>query len=557
MTRGIGVGAALAALWTVGCGNGGRSSLAPQNVFPSRDALEAIASTPAPARKEARVLLAPSLVIDPSQTPESSPEEAMIASKHASLGLTPTRALRCAADQIARFYDAHTAFPDDRARAYVASVCGYHGAIISPSVIQAQKNDATDAQLQEVLAGGMAAPASMAGGQFGAASVLRDGRGTLVAVFAKPSADVEMTWDDARAHVTLRGVVKKPAQIISALVNKGETEVVTCARAPKVAPPAFELTCPVEPGEEPWVSVVARAHGAVLESAVAQTLLRRDPAAPFTLAPPAPSSAGGDGAPALLAAINARRAAAKLAPLAISPKQSDLNARLVPHFFGATAEVSERIALGLLAGWEVGGTIRDGGFYATSIGSATSGGAWTAFACEMPLGRHVLLDANMRSVAIGLGPGASALVSTYAFFDGVDHKADAHHVLVNLTEARVARGLPKPVPIAGLTYLARLAEKVRDGEAEPLAALDEALSAEANRAAQPLAGWVATALDLDGIELPAELLKPGPLTVGVEVTHAKMPDAAWGYYVVYFVVPREAPQRVAGAPGPRKSASAR
>jgi hypothetical protein len=52
-----------------------------------------------------------------------------------------------------------------------------------------------------------------------------------------------------------------------------------------------------------------------------------------------------------------------------------------------------------------------------------------------------------------------------------------------------------------------------------------------------LDGWALLTNDLDLVTFPPELLAPGPVAVGVEVTHFRPEGAAWGAYLIYLVTP--------------------
>ena len=97
----------------------------------------------------------------------------------------------------------------------------------------------------------------------------------------------------------------------------------------------------------------------------------------------------------LFSALNDVRKAAGVGPLTLEGKQSEVNQKLVPHFFEAAFsgrdEVVDLIGLGVLAGWDVNGLIRDGGVYSGIVTSTRSPARFLAYALESPLGRSILL----------------------------------------------------------------------------------------------------------------------------------------------------------------------
>lgn len=109
----------------------------------------------------------------------------------------------------------------------------------------------------------------------------------------------------------------------------------------------------------------------------------------------------------LLEALNAARAQAGAPPLALETNQSRTDERLVPHFFegmfNSQDAMVETVALGLLAGWDVGGMIRDGGIFSGVVTGSRNPGRWLTHSLESPLGRWVLLDPGMSRIAVGVG----------------------------------------------------------------------------------------------------------------------------------------------------------
>ncbi len=97
----------------------------------------------------------------------------------------------------------------------------------------------------------------------------------------------------------------------------------------------------------------------------------------------------------MLGQLNDVRHAAGLPPLALEPKQSQVNQRLAPHLYQASTdgntELQDRIGLGVLAGWDVEGVLRDGGVHSGSVTSTRSPGRYLSYTLESPFARFILL----------------------------------------------------------------------------------------------------------------------------------------------------------------------
>src|SRR5207237_948074 len=93
--------------------------------------------------------------------------------------------------------------------------------------------------------------------------------------------------------------------------------------------------------------------------------------------------------------LNRARARARLAPVTLSAAQSSENTRLAGTLFEATRTndhaTADRIALGLMAGWEIGAMIRGGNVYVERAAPTRDPRVWLAVALEHPMGRSFLL----------------------------------------------------------------------------------------------------------------------------------------------------------------------
>jgi hypothetical protein len=233
-----------------------------------------------------------------------------------------------------------------------------------------------------------------------------------------------------------------------------------------------------------------------------------------------------------------------MASLSLAAEQSFENTRLagtlIQSMVGGDDGVANRAAIGLMAGWDVKGLIRNGNFFVAAVGTSDAT-AWLDFALEHPIGRSSLLDPAMRQVAIGpaIPPGGGALgaaVTAYALFESDDHTADATRFFQRIAAARTARGLPAPVRVQGLGEMdAELTRVARQGEA-PMAAMQATMQVAVERTGEGVHGYTLETNDLDQVDVPAALLTPGPLRMMLGVTHHRAEGAAWGQYVVMVVI---------------------
>jgi hypothetical protein len=471
--------------------------------------------------------------------------------------LTPSSPLKCAAQELARFHAKNGAMPTESLRRFVAARCGAVTAGITPifwSVTSPTPHP--DAELAPMARDGFA---KRLGEKLGAGHHLlgvaaaRDGQRTsAVAVLARDEAKLEpgTLAVDASRHVTLRGAARGDFTEIGALINRGEVSTAPCTPDAQVKPPRFALTCELAPGDPfAWVEILGRKQGELLLHELAETVVNEGDrsAIAYTarhVGPRAPVAGGADFSRALLDGLNRVRTGAHMAPLALAPQQSIENTRLagtlIESMLSNDDAVSNRAAIGLMAGWDVQGLIRNGNFFLAAVGTSDAT-AWLDFALELPIGRSSLLDPAMRQVAIGpaIPPGGGALgaaVTAYALFETDDHAAEATRFFQRIAAARTARGLPAPARVQGLGEMdAELARVARAGAA-PMDALQATMQVAVARTGQGVHGYTLETNDLDQVDVPAALLTPGPLRMMIGVTHHRAEGAAWGQYVAMIVI---------------------
>jgi hypothetical protein len=468
-------------------------------------------------------------------------------------------AMRCAALETARFFVEKQGLPTESLRRFLVARCGgtspdtrvffyafTDAAALSDDALLAKSRGPVAEQLERLLKDGPPQVIGLAAyrskDRFAVAGLVGADPVTLEPVAPAP--------DDPR-RVVLRGTLRSPAADAVALVNQGDFGFASCAPDPGVHLPAFSFTCTLAPGDSyAWAQILVRRAGRVLDDAAADVILYGgDPARTEYRAGP---TAGDEVQPAgdfkarLVMAINAVRGRGGLAPLTVAAKQSDSDARVVGTMLDATFKHrgtdADRIALGMLAGWDVEGTIREGRLF---MGFAVEGhdpAAWVDFALERPFGRAALLDPAARRVAVApalpkSAGGVGAVVTTYSMFDSTDHDTDTEVLARRLVEARHALGRPLLTRLEHVRSLDEQSRRVLEGAVEPGAALNTAMQTLADQSAgSRVLGFLSEGNDLEHAPLPDVLLSAPAGKWAIAVTHHRVKGAAWGQYVIFWLL---------------------
>jgi hypothetical protein len=258
--------------------------------FPSRASLDELARQPVapPAGEERKTLAVDEWQPEEATVPAAAPAteaEALVKSiadaRFGSMELDPQ--LACTAGQVARFFAAHAAFPDQQLQAHIAGVCGatqptlglVAWATPSPTVAQSahhgQWYDAIKKQLTDAVPAGTH---EIAGAEYS------DGKTN---VFAAAAATSEVDWEsrtsvaNADGTLELSGSVRGSTGSIQGFSNAGAHGVRECRSDPRVAPPRFHVTCQLDPGDaSAWLDLEVLTPGRVLAKSVARVLVRRE-----------------------------------------------------------------------------------------------------------------------------------------------------------------------------------------------------------------------------------------------------------------------------------------
>ncbi|HLK38822.1 MAG TPA: hypothetical protein VKU41_18805 [Polyangiaceae bacterium] len=545
----------------------------PTTAFPAQNELASLPSLPAPPDAFAGSAVPvdgwdastpPAVQDDPAAYDDASAwgdlARSVALARHDRLRLSP--ALRCAATEVARFYVEQHGLPTESLRRFVVARCGGStpdslpvalSLTIPEGTTDAVAFEHTGPQLRQLV------EARIASGRWalGLATARRGTRFAAVALLGTDEVTLEATSRvaDASHRAIVRGRLRDPAAAAMGLINRGQFGTRVCESDASLAPPAFAVSCELDPGDKAaWAEIVVRREGHVLSHTVADLLLTSGDVAevqyrPRALGPPALVADAAGLTSALLDAINRTRVQAALRPLALATKQSAHNLRLAGTFIDASfkhrEDDADRIALGLVAGWEVDGTIRDGSLFVGMVAPTRDANVWLEFALERPVGRSVLLAPDVSRIAIGpaLPPGGAsalgAVVTTYALFESPNHEADAAKVLARVQGARAAASRAPLVPIDAGPDLREQSARILRGESEPFAALNVAMRSLVQRSRGVIHGFVVEANDLDVAPIPDAVLHAPAGRVAVSVTHHRVKGAAWGQYVILYLLERD------------------
>jgi hypothetical protein len=546
----------VACMGCVACG-GGSGLSRPVAVFPSKSDIESVMTDEAKPTASMTTVDVSSWTIKTSVPapnaayPAETPWDHYFVERVGTQGKL-SAALRCAATESARYYVEAGGYPDDGTRRYLAERCGstlptHQFGYMSGEVPDSVTDSALLTQYKKSLDELVAGQHIEASTELGLGVARAKGKVAVVMFSGRPSAELtNFVPVVAGTSVTLSGKVSPDAAFALALVNSGSSGVATCEPDRRVKLPHFGFTCPFAADDpQARIEIATRKPDRVLMDIEVAALVRHEDDAGLTYEPVVIGSdaVAADAVAfqtALFAELNEVRRAAGIAPFTLEPKQSQVNERLAPHLFVAStrgnSDLADRISLGVLAGWDVGGVIRDGGVYWGSITSTRSPSRYLSYALASPFARFILLDPQMTRVAVGasaLPPaGAMALLTTYSLFQTKDHTADENALFVELTKRRLARNRDAPHRVAREVALDTALARVATHTETTDVAMQEAMQRVVATEQRGVAGWVVETADLRQIPWPDSLLDPESLQVEIGVTHYKAPGGAWGQYAV-------------------------
>ncbi len=552
------------ALSTVAC-----AGAAQPGTFPTRDQLSKLTAAPPPANvfdKQAVDVDAFELVaplpdaVDGSAVNPEGPWQKLLTSTVASKpGLVvASTAMECAARQVAAFVAEKNALPAPPIVRFVASRCGvptatlglaYRSVEADEKVTEESLVDRWSPDVKKDLEGVLGAGNRAAGIAF-ARSAKRAAVAVVTASRVVHLSKVPLV--PASGKVILKGELLNPAESIRAVVTRGRFGFESCVKDVDLVLPQFQIECDVSP-DDPSARIEVAAFPAGRELGDTVIDMRVYPAGSAAQAytragtedKEAPLDPSTEGA-TLVARINAIRKEAGLAEVRLSVPQTHTAAKLAPYFFAAVSgklepTVADTVALGLLAGWEVEGAVREGHFTAMWLGHR----APTAFVqqtIDSPFGRETLLDPAASVIAVGSISDDTTLGAVFSTYSAIEttQTDTTSAVLARLSKLRgkIKRAAPEAVPELA-DAMADAVARVESGT-HPKDVLDRVTnkSAEAVPGSR-VASWMVTTTTVEKLEYPSDLLSKGSLRLSVGVARYRPEGAPWTKLAVFFVAVEE------------------
>lgn len=469
-----------------------------------------------------------------------------------------TTAMACVAQEVGQFYLEHKAPPDMSVERFMTAACGN----VIPHVrigyitLDVPANVPDDVlfkdggpKFEPLLSKYLSTEMTHAGFWFGR----RGNQVAALVVSAKEQATLKpgALAPNDRGDVIIEGRVQQSAQSFSGYINQGTGAAVRCAVDMSVPRPAFRIVCPMDPKDDvAWVQVSFLPPKRALGSIFLQTLVRRTPDVQpryttMKYGAPALVKTQEEFTTVVADSLNRARKSAGLAPVKVARAESVTAAKVAPHYFAAAFGAEEPrnadvIAMGLLAGWDVQGMIRDAHFVSVTA-TTLDANRWLAMALEMPIGRHTLFAREMDEVA--LGPAimtdqgiTGALAVGYRLHRGANHADDQTYLLARVKQARQSMGLSEPKRI--LNYAPIMNEelaRLNAGTVTPHAAMENILQRSVASTNMSTRILMIQTSSLDELELPDEVLRQPSLRLDIGVTHFKAPGAAWAQYAIVVV----------------------
>ncbi len=477
-------------------------------------------------------------------------------------------ALHCVAEQLGRFRLEHEGWPEPRLRHFAMSHCGATYATVGYEAVAvtispdakdveafAAMDDLMGEKLQEMMKREDDGLPSRRGVWFH-----REGEHAVFSVVNAREVLRLDTEQDGR-KVRFHGKVQADAADVVGWVTRGDNDVAPCEV--RLALPEVDVRCELaDDDEQAWIDINVRTKGSLIWQRGSSLAVHADGRKAIKMTPLAAVEGQGDADPAalLIAEANRLRAKKKAPALEEATTQSATQVKLAPNVTAAAIngdeELTQRILLGGMAGWDVPGPLSDAhALVAFSLGR-TDAASWVAEILERPSGRITLLDPTMTRVAVGLSQndpiqGLSGFITTYAPFTKRDPRPIADYAQKKLDQARASRGLPatRRRPLQALAMaLSRI-----EGGADPTEAFREAAdSAQYEMKRSVTAGYLVVSHPSQ-IVFPEPLVEKPTVAIDIRVVQHDFPDTNWGTYIVFFFFADDpnAPRTATLPPSPR------
>jgi hypothetical protein len=560
----------------------------PEGPFPTPQQLEDLSDAPTPDLSDARAVDVASWTLEGpfperiGEVPIGDPdpyESVLLEASRARAGLlVASESMRCAARELGRFFVAQGGLPGEALQRYVLGRCGASGASLNVSFFhQATPPDASPERVFEVWGNDVR---RLVNEQLGpgprAAGIWYGRRGVeslvlLVSAARRSRLDPVSAVPEKDGRLHLRGETLSPVESVNGLVNRGRLGWEECTAVEGVPLPRFELVCPTRASDETaWVSIGGREPGRLLGQSLHRVLARPSGADANTwqrasYGPAAPVVGPEDFRTRLRDRVNRLRAELEMEPLVLEDRESAVAGRLAPFYFASglgmvTPAYGDLVALGLMAGWQVQGTIRDANLGAALSLSSDDLDRWLAEALALPGMRAVLFDAEHTRVAVGPVVGADpaapylgAIVASYALFGEENPSELRQDFYIVLDRAYDARGLSFPRRQRALEVAAqREMTRIQKGAVTPEEALQIVGHEASARLQVPVGAWIMEGTDLDTLTPPDALFDENTAFIAAAVGHYQPEGWPWGRTLVILLSAPESALRTAQRDVPAK-----
>ena len=245
--------------------------------------------------------------------------------------------------------------------------------------------------------------------------------------------------------------------------------------------------------------------------------------------------------------VNLVREEAGMSSVAFEAGQSKQVQRLAGRYFRAQFEANdpktaEKIALGLMAGWQVDADIISGTLASRAV-QADRAEVLLERLVATPAGRRVLLEPEMDRMAVGLTRPADreatgAVVAAYRELPDESHEERASQAFETINEVRKEQGVSPLKRDHSLdAKLEDLARKIESGELEPGEAQHQMMSLASRLWNVRVSGAWSITNRLDALKLHEGLTAPNVERAAVLVVPYNDSEAAWTSYLVMTVFP--------------------
>jgi hypothetical protein len=556
-------------------GGSPKSKAVIEHPFPKREEIVELAQAPAPDVSQALAdaeleisewTLQGPLPAEPFGKQQGEPEPLVLAAQDAHPGWRITAGMSCYAREIAAFVAQHEdgSSPPVSLRNYMAARCGALPVSVAFKSVGVQDKRITDAQIQTQALNNLRefVAAAANDNELGVASFRSGDRVVVVACGGMPQAEVtEVTaqWDRP-ATVRIRGQWRQPAEWMRASSSMGALGYGECTPTlgSQAVLPSFDVQCPLEPSDESaMVEFLVGAPQQILGHTRLLVAVAKDADAgklvKFFRGTQQDESQEESGTTSptasFIANLNRVRGNQGYDPLRISEGQSQVATELLPHLIAAIENndhaKQDLIGLGMLAGWEIHETIRNAGLLVYASRAKEGVPDLLANMLFLPTSRSVILDSQARKLAVAIHQNeeknaATALVTTYTFFEEADYSRVQATLLDELDRQRRAKGLAPVQRIGGkeiTDVVGPIFQSLAKGEIAPKDGLQKILDHYAQKLARPFSGYVMSTMVIDGWmpKFSGDLVEVPNLAVAAEIGHYTNPESSWGQFVVYFV----------------------